>query len=188
MPDVPTFADMRQTLEYGLAQAPEGGLALEFGVATGATLKIIASAREGAVFGFDSFQGLPEAWRSGFPVGAFTVHEPPDVPGAELVVGLFEDTLPVFLAEHPGPVDFLHVDCDLYTSTRTVLTHVGPRLRPGSVIVFDEYFNYPGWQRHEHRAWLEHVAENAVGFSYAAYTVDHEQVMVRVTSVPGTGE
>ncbi|WP_308259481.1 class I SAM-dependent methyltransferase [Pseudonocardia sp. H11422] len=178
--------DPRSTLEYALSLAPAGAMALEFGVYTGATLAAIVAARGGDVFGFDSFDGLPETWRAGFRTGTFEVREPPDVPGAELVVGLFDDTLPGFLESHPGPVDFLHVDADLYSSTVTVLKLVGPRLRPGSVVVFDEFFNYPGWEAHEARAWQEYVAAHpGLGFRYEAYTVDNEQAVVRLTRVSG---
>jgi hypothetical protein len=175
------FPSPHSTLEHGLSLAPEGGLALEFGVYSGTTLKIIAKARGGeSVYGFDSFEGLPETWRSGYPAGTFDMDSLPDVPGAELVAGWFDDVLPGFLEAHPGPVDLLHVDCDLYSSTKTVLELVGPRLRPGSIVVFDEYFNYTGWQEHEHRAWLEHVEATGLKFEYLAYTVDHEQVVVQV--------
>ena len=177
------FGHPHATLEHAVALAPTGGMALEFGVFTGTTLKIIAAAREaGGVYGFDSFEGLPENWRTGFTAGTFGVDVPPEIPGAELVVGLFEDTLPGFLAAHPGPVDLLHIDADLYSAAVTVLTQVGPRLRPGSVIVFDEFFNYPGWEDHEARAWREYVAAHDLGFRYEAYTLDHEQVVVRVTA------
>jgi hypothetical protein len=175
------FPSPHSTLEHALTLAPEGGLALEFGVYSGTTLKIIAAARGGeSVYGFDSFEGLPETWRSGYPAGTFDMEGLPDVPGAELIVGWFDDVLPGFLDAHPGPVDLLHVDCDLYSSTKTVLDLVGPRLRPGSIVVFDEYFNYSGWQEHEHRAWLEHVEKTGLRFEYRAYTIDHEQVVVQV--------
>jgi predicted O-methyltransferase YrrM len=180
MPDAPRFADPRATLEYALSLASVGGLALEFGVYQGTTLKIISSARNGGVYGFDSFEGLPEDWRIGFPAGTFTVEGLPDVPGAELVVGWFDDTLPGFLADHEGPVDFLHVDGDLYSSAKTVLELVGPRLHPGSVIVFDEFFNFPGWQRHEFKAWIEYVKKTGMAFSYEGYTHNNEQVIVRL--------
>jgi hypothetical protein len=176
------FGHPHATLEHALTLAPSGGMALEFGVFTGTTLKIIAAGRDGGgVYGFDSFDGLPENWRAGFDVGAFGIDAPPEVPGAELVVGLFEDTLPGFLAAHPGAVDLLHVDADLYSSAVTVLELVGPRLRPGSVIVFDEFFNFPGWEEHEARAWREYVAAHGTAFRYEAYTLDHEQVVVRIT-------
>ena len=51
---------------------------------------------------------------------------------------------------------------------------------PGSVLVFDEFFNYPGWQQHEYRAWTEFVARTAVAFEYLAYTADNEQVVVQL--------
>lgn len=186
MPGARLFPNPAATLEHALGLAPRsGGLALEFGVFTGTTLRAIAQSRaDGRVHGFDSFQGLPEDWRAGFGAGAFGDVEPPEVPGAELVVGWFADTLPEFLAEHDEPVDLLHLDADLYSSTVTVLEHVGPRLRPGSVVVFDEYLNHLGWEDGEHRAWTEYVSRTGIGFTYEAFTQDHEQVVVVITSVP----
>lgn len=176
-----SFGHPLGTLTHALSLAPRGGLALEFGVFSGSTLKVIAESRpEGGTYGFDSFQGLPEAWRSGFPAGAFATDNLPQVPGAELVVGWFDATLPGFLEQHPGAVDFVHIDCDLYSSTRTVLELVGPRLRPGTVVLFDEYFNYPGWEDHEHKAWVEHVQRSGLRFRYEAYTFNNEQVAIRI--------
>ena len=184
MPTAPSFQDPIATLKHALSLAPIEGMALEFGVATGRTLTVIAVARENKqVFGFDSFQGLPEDWRTNIPAGTFKTDSLPEVPGAELVVGLFEHTLPDFLASHDDPVAFVHLDADLYSSTATVLEHVGPRLQPGSVIIFDEYFNYPGWEQHEHRAWQEFVVKSAIEFRYVAYTRDHEQVVLVITHV-----
>ncbi|ONI73436.1 hypothetical protein ALI144C_41960 [Actinosynnema sp. ALI-1.44] len=187
MPAKQAFPHAHDTLEHALSLAPRGGLSLEFGVWQGTTLKIIATDRVGDgedVYGFDSFEGLPEDWRSGFPAGHFTVDGLPDVPGAELVVGWFDDTLPGFLDEHPGVVDFLHVDGDLYSSAKTVLDLVGPRLREGSVILFDEFFNFPGWQNHEYKAWMEYVERTGIEFTYEGYTWNNEQVIVKVTK-PG---
>jgi predicted O-methyltransferase YrrM len=173
------------TLRAALAQAPRDGLYLEFGVATGSTLRVIAEhAPAGSVHGFDSFAGLPEHWRCGYPIGEFAQAQLPDVPGAELVVGLFDDTLPGFLDQHPEPVAFLHVDADLYSSTRTVLEALHPRLRAGTVVVFDEYFNFPGWEQHEHRAWTEFCAASGVTFEYLGFTADGQQLSVRLLDVP----
>jgi predicted O-methyltransferase YrrM len=181
MPTARIFVDPESTLRHGLEIAPRGGMALEFGVFQGRSLRIIAAARPGGeVYGFDSFAGLPEDYRSHVRAGAFAVDERPDVPGADLVVGWFDDTLPRFLVEHPGPVDFLHVDGDLYSSAVTVLKLVGPRLHAGSVIVFDEFFNFPGWEDHEFRAWQEHLAATGAQVTYEAYTVNNEQVVARV--------
>jgi len=171
-----------ETLRQALSLAPPGGLALEFGVFTGGTLRIIAEARGGEdVYGFDTFTGLPEDWRLGFPAGTFAVDGLPEVPGAQLVQGLFADTLPAFLQTHPGPISFLHVDGDLYSSAVLVLDLVGPRLQVGSIIQFDEYFNFAGWRDHEFKAWEEYVRAHGVEFEYVAFTVDNEQVAVRLT-------
>lgn len=145
-----------ELLELALTHA-RPGLALEFGVADGHTLRILAHHRPGQVFGFDSFQGLPEPWRPGHPQGIFACDQP-DVPGATIIPGPFADTLPPWFATHAlNQIGLLHIDCDLYTSTATVLTHLH-YLHPGTVIVFDELTGYPNWINHEHRALLEWVA------------------------------
>lgn len=175
----------KQDLMAGaLEQVTLDGVYLEFGVATGGTLRqIAASAPDGATFGFDSFEGLPEHWRSGFAAGAFATAGLPDVPRAEFVVGWFDETLPGFLGREPRPVAFLHLDADLYSSTVTVLAALVGRLQSGTVVVFDEYFNYPGWEQHEHRAWEEFVDRHQVEFEYLGFTADDEQISVRIVAV-----
>ncbi|MGF0246571.1 TylF/MycF/NovP-related O-methyltransferase [Rhodococcus erythropolis] len=180
-----TFGHPHDTLRHALGLIEIPGMALEFGVASGTTLRIVAEAfteREGTVAGFDVFSGLPETWRTGFPVGEFAQESIPEVTGAQLVPGLFENTLPSFLNDESGPVAFLHLDADLYSSTKTVLDLLGDRLVPGSIVVFDEFFNYPGWQQHEYRAWTEFVTRTGISFEYLGYTVDNEQVIVEITS------
>jgi len=171
------------TLRWALGQVDGKGSALEFGVATGSTLGIIAHevSEDRYVAGFDSFEGLPETWRTAFPAGSYAQEPPLYVSGAELVVGLFADTLPEFLSEHDDPIAFAHLDADLYSSTKTVLDLIGDRLAPDAILVFDEYFNFPGWRRHEHRAFREFVERTGRTFDYLAYTGNHQQVVVRMT-------
>lgn len=182
MPKVEVFWHPHDTLRFALGEVKGMGLALEFGVASGTTLTIIAEAlaEHLRVVGFDTFDGLPEVWRTGFPVGGFAQEAIPDVPGAELVAGLFDDTLPGFLADNDEPIAFLHLDADLYSSTKTVLDLAGDRLAPEAILVFDEFFNYPGWQDHEYRAWSEFVERTGRTFDYLAYTENNEQVVVRL--------
>jgi hypothetical protein len=178
--------DAFDVLSYALASTRVDGLHLEFGVRTGSTINHIARRRRSStIWGFDSFQGLPEAW-TGYTLaaGAFREQDVPDVePNVELVIGWFDDTLPEFLTAHAGDVAFVHVDSDIYSSAKTILDHVGPRLRVGSVIVFNEYFNYPNWKQHEFRAWREFCAANDVGYEYLCWAM--YEVAVRVTSVGG---
>ncbi|MEN3321212.1 MAG: hypothetical protein V7643_4614 [Mycobacterium sp.] len=181
MPTAKVFWESPDTLRYALGEIKGPGLALEFGVATGSTLQIIADAvgADRTVAGFDVFTGLPETWRTGFPAGEFA-QEPPDIAGATVIAGLFEDTLPAFLADTDEAIAFMHVDCDLYSSSKTVLDLTCARLAPDAVLVFDEFFNYPGWQQHEYRAWTEFLAESGRTAEYLAYTGNHEQVVVRL--------
>jgi predicted O-methyltransferase YrrM len=181
MREVRCFAHPNETLKHAIELVRVDGLVLEFGVATGTSLTILTEGLpKHQVYGFDVFTGLPEPWRPGFPAGAFAQDELPRVPGAELVVGLFADTLPGFLREHDGPLALLHLDADLYSATRDVLQLLGDRLVPGSVVVFDEYFNYPGWREGEFRAWAEFVDVTGLRYTYRAYTFNNEQVVVVV--------
>ena len=93
---------------------------------------------------------------------------------------MFEDSLSAFLAEHDEPIAFLHLDADLYSSTKTVLDLVGDQLAPDAVLLFDEFFNYPGWRRHEYRAFNEFIARTGRTFEYLGYTGNNEQVALRL--------
>jgi predicted O-methyltransferase YrrM len=164
---------------WAIDQAPETGLALEFGVASGVTMREIAKKRLPA-HGFDSFEGLPEDWRAGFEKATFA-QELPEVGGAALHVGWFDETLPSFLREHTDPFAFVHLDADLYSSTKTVFDLAFDRFVPGTIIVFDEYFNYPGWEQHEHKAFEEFLERYAGGVEYLAYNGLDEQLVVKLT-------
>jgi hypothetical protein len=161
------------------------GLYLEFGVAAGGTLRIIASAVPEKLYGFDCFSGLPEEWRPGFPKGSFSATLPSVLHNVELVVGLFEDTLPEFMKAHHGPISLLHVDCDLYSSTKCIFDCAGDRIISGTIIVFDEYINYPGWHLHEYKAFQEFVRQRDVKYSYHSVVPSHQQVCVRIDEIAG---
>ena len=40
----------------------------------------------------------------------------------------------------------IHIDCDLYTSTISVLKFLKPLLVSGSILLFDDYYCYPANQ------------------------------------------
>jgi len=54
------------------------------------------------------------------------------------VPGFFSETLTA--EQNPQAIAFAYIDCDLYTSTMDVLRFLEPRLRPGMIIAFDDYF------------------------------------------------
>ena len=184
MAEARIFMAHQQIIEFAVQNAPSQGLFLEFGVATGNTVREIAAHAPAGimVYGFDSFSGLPGDWTGHVEIaGAFRQKGVPRVPGnVKLVRGLFEDSLPDFMKEHQGPASFVHIDCDLYSSTKAIFDHVGPRLRPGTQILFDEYFNYPGWKLHEHKAWAEFCEASGTSYSYVGFTSQDGRVLVRI--------
>lgn len=171
-------------IDYACSCATVDGLVVEFGVFSGLSINRIAQHKSGPVYGFDSFQGLPEAWREGFGRGHFARPDlPPVASNVELVVGWFDRTLPGFLDAHPGPASLIHVDCDIYSSTQTVFTQMRERIVPGTIILFDEYFNYPGWELHEFKAFKEFVESTGLQYEYIGLNPGHQQVAVRVTGM-----
>ena len=95
--------------------------------------------------------------------------------------GLFDATLPGFLEEHQGPIAFLHIDCDIYSSTDTVLRATENRLVEGSIIAFDEFFNYHGWRLHEYKAFNEFIERTGYSFEYLGFS--GTEVSVRITKI-----
>jgi tetratricopeptide (TPR) repeat protein len=180
-PNVPNFATTRETLHFAMDRARVEGLVLEFGVCVGASTRWLAEKAPAQVHGFDSFEGLPEAWHS-TAAGQYTTHgEPPEVPSnVKLHVGLFDATLPAFIAQHPEPIRFVNVDCDLYSSTKTVFDALSDRIVPGSVLVFDEYLVNDAWTQDEYKAFQEAVTARGWRYEYLAFSLLNGQAAVRI--------
>jgi len=184
MPDAPYFEKHPALVKFVVHEASLPGLYLEFGVGRGKSIRWIGADAGRPVYGFDSFDGIPEYW-NGNPIGAFAQKRLPKVPdNVQFQIGMFDKTIPGFLEEHDDPVAFLHVDCDLYSSTVTIFDAFGPRLQPGAVILFDEYYNFPRWQQHEYKAFQEFVEKNGIEYEYIGYSVTGQQVAVRMLQNP----
>ena len=165
------------------------GLYVEFGVATGAGCRLFAKflgPRGKHMHGFDSFVGLEEdwtGWHNGRAAGAFSQQgELPKVPdNVTLVPGWIQDTLPGYLSDTGDyPFSFIHMDMDTYTPTLHALELVKPRLRAGSVILFDELYGYPGWRHHEYKA-LEEVLDRD---DYRFISFSNESVAIEMVRAP----
>lgn len=148
------YAAVRETAEV------EGAI-VECGVARGGSLVPLARANQlfspdRLVIGFDSFEGFPDAVTEdigprvpkGGRIDAWcaktsleAVRTSLDAP-AELVAGFFADTL---AASMPELISILHVDCDLYESTRDVLALGLRRVQPGGMVILDEYREQDRW-------------------------------------------
>jgi len=176
------FNDIEPLWHYAFGLRQVSGLVVEFGVWRGKSISFFASLTKERIYGFDSFEGLREDWKGAkLPKGTFNLGGVlPSVPdNVTLVKGWFQDTLPLFLREHPEPFSFLHVDCDTYESTAFVLNAAKDRIQKGTVIVFDEYFGYRGWRLAEYKAWQEFVAAHDLSYEYVAF--QNEIVVVIVT-------
>ncbi len=183
IPELEGKKDAYETLEFALEAVSIAGSYLEFGVFSGATISFIANqvGNSQAVHGFDSFEGLPENWGAAKKGTFNTDGVLPDVPdNVSLHKGWFDQTLPEFLKHNNEPVAFLHADADLYSSTKTILDELTDRLIPGTIIVFDEYFNYPYWREHEYKAFIEFIEKTGKKFEYIAYTDRGYSVAVKI--------
>lgn len=176
----------RDIRNYALGHVPKEGLMLEFGVFNAESTNYLAhemSVRndDRLLHGFDSFEGLSEdgagwVWQKGrFDKGGVL----PDVlPNIRLHKGWIDDTLPVFLEQHPAEtIAFIHVDVDIYAPAKTILSLCKDRLRPGSIILFDELIGYAGWRFHEYKALTEVFSEDE--YEYIAFS-DFYQAAIRI--------
>lgn len=156
------------------------GLILEFGVDAGKTINEIAKLFPNrTVYGFDTFTGLPEDWIT-VPKGHFN-HDgklPVVESNVKLVKGLIEETLPSFKTSHTDNIALLHIDTDLYSSAKTILTELQDQIQD-TFIVFDEYWNFPNWKQEEYKAFTEFIAETGKTFDYVSHNGNYA-VLVKV--------
>jgi hypothetical protein len=150
-------------------------LIAEFGVFRGESINYFAKKCPNAnIFGFDSFEGLEENWFGSFQLkGSLDLagKMPKCLPNVKLFKGWFEETVPSFIENLNGSqINFLHMDADTYKPTAYVLNALSDYIGKGTIIIFDEYFGYPGYQLHEFKAWHEFVKSKNVKYSYLGFT------------------
>ena len=139
-------------------------LYLEFGVYQGASILYWATKLrhpEAQLHGFDSFEGLPEAWgpweKGRFETGG-------KIPVAtdgrvKFFKGWFQDVLPNYVVpDHE--VLIIVLDADLYSATSYVLGHLRPYIRQGTLIYFDEMNHVD----HEPKAFRELMESSSLRF------------------------
>lgn len=159
------------------------GQILDLGVFEGWSTRSLAQIfPDREIHGFDSFEGLPEDW-SHVMKGAFghVSGALPNVPtNVSLWPGWFEDSLPRWLQDHgDAPVSILRIDCDIYSSTKTIFDVLEPLIRAGTWIVFDELIGLRGWEQHEYKAFLEFIERTSFDYEYIAYGLTY--TIVRLT-------
>lgn len=163
---------------------------IEFGVADGGSLRswcAINRHPKSRFFGFDCFTGLPEDWTAERPKGAFSQGGVPPEIGDERVhfyVGLFQDSLPLFLESYcPSNRLVIHNDSDLYSSTLFALTMMDRVTSSGTVVIFDEFWD----ALHEYRALTDYSAAYRRPFKIIAATLRFNQAAVILSGKPAPG-
>ena len=175
-----------------------GGEIAEFGVASGGSIGWFPKHLPGVkVYGFDSFEGLPEHWDLGEKVlekGHFSSDGavPFEHKDIEYRVGLFEETVPEWrneMLDQDRYLKIVHMDADLYSSTSYVLDQIKPLLRSGTLILFDELTHFPDHPQykanrmHEYKAFMEFCEKNpSFKFNVIART-EICQVIVQVEAI-----
>jgi len=162
----PTFENRYRMYDYLSQEIIGGGPIdyLEFGVSKGESLKHwteIDRHPDSRFWGFDTFFGLPDKWdvfTTTLEKNTFSMNgEPPAIndPRNTFVKGLFQETLPGFLADFkPTGRVVIHNDADLYPSTLYALCQCNEILKPAAIVIFDEFTSV----LHEFRAWEDYCS------------------------------
>ena len=152
------------------------GMIAEFGVFSGRSVNMIAQHfSKSVVWGFDSFEGFERDWSPtsfGVKVGKKTFDRRNTLPQVRdnvcLVKGFFHESLPTFLSQYHENFSFIHIDCDTYRGTKTIFELCEKQIVPGTVIVFDEFFEYT----HEAQAFYEYLQTSGHSFDWLCYGGD----------------
>ena len=151
-----------------LGRVEQKSTILEFGVYKGHSIRCLSGLfPKSRLYGFDTFSGLPDDGRKDWNVD-FRVTKVPDAPrNVQFVVGRFEDTLYTFLQKTDvDPIQLIHIDCDIFSSTRCVLSTLGSKISPGTVIVFDELLNYDEFAENELLAFYMFLEQYKLDFEW----------------------
>ena len=89
----------------------------------------------------------------------------------------FQNSLPLFLESYqPNNPLVIHSDSDLYSSTLYSLTAMNALMVPGTVIIFDEFYD----PVHEYRALQDYASAYMRKYEIIAATRNYVQAAVRL--------
>ena len=186
---------------FFLTSEVSAGYYLEFGVFNGGSMLEAYGMLRGLVthlYGFDSFDGLPElsaedragaALTPSFVPGNFRSLDLEAVrnlilagatrlPSENLILtpGMYETSLPAFDTKQfagNGPCLVAHVDCDLYSSSRDVFAFLDGIVTTGTWLLLDDYWTYRGSPNHGQRRAFEEWMAASKRVGATEYTSDN---------------
>ena len=153
---------------------------IEFGTFKGASANFFSKFIN-KFYTFDSFEGLRNDWvGTKLPKGHFNLDKKTLKlnSNVEPIVGWVEDTLDDFLIKYNPKINFVHMDMDTYSSTKFTLEKIKPYLVKNAIILFDELYNYLGWEHGEYKALKEVFKENE--FTYLAFELKSERCAIKI--------
>jgi len=153
------------------------GLYLEFGTYKGKSANKIAKLiYPKKLYTFDSFKGLPQKWWGGFSEGHFKVDSLPELDANVVaIVGYYENTLPLPFNQD---IAFIHFDCDLYSSTMTILKSLRNNIVNGTIMLFDEWIIPDDKVKSEEDAFSDWVAlEN---LNYEVILKSNDRMLLKI--------
>ncbi len=153
---------------------------LEFGVYQGETANYF-SKYVNKLYAFDSFQGFEEDWVGTAQMkGSMDLNKkvPKLNSNVEPVIGWVEDTLEDFLKKHNPKINFVHLDMDTYTPTKFALEKLKPYLVKNAIVLFDELYNFVGWEHGEYKALKEVFKEDE--FEYRAFALNSVRCAIQI--------
>ena len=180
------FRDCTDLRKYAIEKAISNNnqkelFSLELGVWKGYSTNYFSKYVQ-KLYAFDSFEGLGEDWRGNrdFPKGAFNLDKkiPELNSNIEPIVGFVQDTLDDFLIKYNPKINFVHFDMDTYSPTKYTLERIKPLLVKDAILVFDELYNYPGFQEGELKALKEVFKDDE--YTFKAFNVLGTQVVIQI--------
>lgn len=179
------FNNKEKTREYAIKTALENDLNkeyfyLEFGVFKGMSTNFFSQYLK-KLYAFDGFMGLKEDWAgTGGSKGTFNLNKkiPRLNANVEPIVGWVEDTLEDFLEKHNPKINFVHTDMDTYKSTKFMLEKLKPYFTKNAIVIFDDFYNYIGWEHGEYKALNEVFNPNE--FEYKAFNLSKKQCVIKI--------
>ena len=155
---------------------------IEFGVFSGSSINFLSKYLDNKeIYGFDSFEGLKEDWiGTSVTKGTFDLKQ--KIPKLRTNVipikGWIDQTLPTFLEEKKPKINFMHIDVDTYETSKIILELTKNFLDKGAIIVFDELYNFPGWEVGEYKALKEIFNENE--YKFLSFAKNGQQAAIQI--------
>tara|TARA_B100001123_G_C15318816_1_gene1027179 strand:+ start:346 stop:1122 length:777 start_codon:yes stop_codon:yes gene_type:complete len=179
------FLNPEDTKIHAIKKATENDIEnqlyyLEFGVWYGISANMLAKYLKTNLYGFDSFEGLKEDWPGYHHTkGSYSLQgKIPELASNVIPIkGWFQDTLAKFLNEKKPKINFVHMDCHNYESTKFVLKNIKPYLNKKSIITFHELHNVEGWDVCDYKALTETFNENE--YKFIAFS-KHTQATIQI--------